>query len=108
MRKFFLNLFFRFYECKAYKELNKEEIGKIFNFLTRQKETKRLGDFFRQCATAYQVKYFYKKDESLKATALAFVQLAEKFEEHTPKKQTAEKVRQESMVADKKGVGVNY
>ena len=108
MRKFFINLFFRLYEGKSYAKLNEKQIGKMFDYLTRQDETKQFGDFLRQCASAYKTKYFYNQDEALKATALAFIQLAEKFEEHTPKKQTAELVRQESLVSKKKGTKVNY
>ena len=80
----------------------------MFNYLTRTDETKQFGDFLRQCASAYKTKYFYSKDETLKGTALAFVQLAEKFEEHTPKRQAAEEARQDKLVSKNKGTKVNY
>jgi hypothetical protein len=96
-----LNLFFRFYEKKTYKLLNEKKVKKMFNFLASREETKELGTFFRQCAAGYSNKYLYTQDESLKGSAYAMTLLAEKFEEHTPKKKSEEKARQQKFVGSK-------
>lgn len=108
MRKRLLNLFFRFYESKSYKKLNEKKINKMFNFLAKRKETKEFGDFLRQCANAYQNKFLYTQEESFKGSAYAFITLAEKFEDHTPKKKMREAARQKKAVGSKKNRIVKY
>ena len=73
----------------------------MFDFLAKREETKDLGTFFRQCAAGYSNKYLYTQDESLKGSAYAMTLLAEKFEEHTPKKKSKEEARQKKLVGNK-------
>jgi len=103
-----LKMFFKFYEGRTYKIMDEKEIDKLFNFLTRTKETKVLGDFFRQVANAYRNKYLYTSDETLKGAVVAMTQLAEKFEGHTPKAKAEEIVRQGKIVGEKKNRIVKY
>lgn len=88
--------------------MGESQINTMFNYITRQEETKRMGDFFRQCANAYRNKYLYTNDVTLKGSAYAFIQLAEKFDEHTPKRQMQEEARKDKMVGSKKGRAVKY
>lgn len=88
--------------------MKEKDIERMFNFLARRKETKHFGDFLRQCANAYQNKFLYTQEESFKGSAYAFITLAEKFEDHSPKKKTKEAARQQKVVGSKKNRIVKY
>ena len=81
--------------------MKEPQIDSLFDYLARTKETKVLGDFFRQLANAYKNKYLYTNDEMLKGSILALTQLAEKFEEHRPKNKMKEELRKNKIVGDK-------
>lgn len=108
MRKRILNLFFRFYEGKSFKLMKEKQVEVLFNFLAKTEETKMMGNFFRQVANAYKNKYLYTNNETLKGSAFAMIQLAEKFESHSPKAKMKEEVRQKKIVGDKKNRIVKY
>jgi hypothetical protein len=88
--------------------MNETDIRKMFDYLASAKETKSLGNFFRQCANAYRNKYMYTSDETLKGSVLALTQLAEKFDEHTKAEKDKEELRQKKIISNKKSSSVNY
>ena len=84
--------------------MGEKEINTLFDFLAKTEETKKMGNFFRQIATAYRNKYMYTNDEYLKGSILAITQLAEKFEEHTPKRKMKEEARKKKIVGNDKRI----
>lgn len=88
--------------------MKEKQVEAMFNHLARTDETKMLGNFFRQIANAYKNKYLYTNDLTLKGAAFALTQLAEKFEEHTPKSKMKEEARQKNIVGSKKNRIVKY
>lgn len=102
MKRWLINKFFKVYGNVVYQKLNEKDADRMFDFIAKSEETKKMGDFFRQCADAYKTKYLYSQDESLKGAILAFTQLAEKFESHTPKSKMKEAARQVKVSGGKK------